>query len=446
MISDDKQEVTLEEIADFQKGFAFKSADFQKVGTKIVKVSNLTLDSIDEDSCICIDNLKASQYLRYELLNNDIVITTVGSWPSNPASVVGKVIRVPAGFNHSLLNQNAVRVRAKKGINQQFLYYLLKSGYFKEYIIGTAQGSANQASITQNDIKAFKYPIPDLVQQEKIGLVLKTIDDKMELNNSINKNLEETAQALFKRWFVDFEFPNENGEPYKSSGGEFEESDWGMIPKGWNIGFLSDILSLNKNSTKAGNHLKNRPYVPIDVIPMHSLSLNSYKSWEEAQSSLITFEKGDILLGAMRVYFHRVAVAPFAGVTRTTCFVLRPKEKSDLGFASLLVFHDDTIKFANSTSQGTTIPYAVWENGLAIMKVVIPASDKRKEFNELINPMLNKFHEILKENIALTHLRDSLLPKLMSGEIRVPFNDEYPISRSFDLPLAAESNAQYSTT
>ena len=133
------------------------------------------------------------------------------------------------------------------------------------------------------------------------------------------------------------------------------------------VGTLKDLLDNIKVSVKAGKDLKGMPYLPIDTIPMKKLGINTYKSWEEAKSSLIKFNKNDILLGAMRVYFHRVVVVPFEGITRSTCFVLRPKNSVDHSFLTLKLFEEDTISYANSMSKGTTMPYAVWENGLADM-------------------------------------------------------------------------------
>ncbi|MGL6120822.1 MAG: hypothetical protein ACRC0V_09980, partial [Fusobacteriaceae bacterium] len=105
--------VKLVEVSEFQKGFAFKSKDFVDIGRKIVKVSNLTDQSIAIDSCVCLPEKSAEKYEKYSLNLDDIIITTVGSWPTNPASVVGKVIQVPKKAETALLNQNAVRVRAK---------------------------------------------------------------------------------------------------------------------------------------------------------------------------------------------------------------------------------------------------------------------------------------------------------------------------------------------
>ncbi len=102
-----------------------------------------------------------------------------------------------------------------------------------------------QVNIAKREIiEGIELEVPEKEEQHRIVNILKSLDDKIELNNAINKNLEEMAQALFKRWFVDFEFPNENGEPYKSSGGEFEESELGLIPKGWRVGILDDLCEM----------------------------------------------------------------------------------------------------------------------------------------------------------------------------------------------------------
>jgi type I restriction enzyme S subunit len=154
-------------------------------------------------------------------------------------------------------------------------------------------------------------------------------------------------------------------------------------------------------------------------MAIKSLVINNYSPSEDAKSSLILFEKGDILLGAMRVYFHRVNYCPFDGVTRTTCFVLRPYQKSELSFFLLYLNQIETIEYANRTSKGTTMPYAVWEDGLAELKFVCPISEITSLFNLSITELLNLISENIKENLELTNLRNFILPKLISGELEI---------------------------
>ena len=316
-------------------------------------------------------------------------------------------------------------MREISGISDNdFIYYLAISDDFRNIAIKSMTGTSGRQRVQMDVLEQTKLLIPPLREQKAIANILSTLDEKIETNNQINEKLEEMAQALFKHWFVDFEFPNENGEPYKSSGGEMVESELGMIPKGWRVVKLKEIIEFIKNSTKPGEQLNNRKYVPIDTMPIKKLILNSYKSYKEAKSSLILFEKYDILIGAMRVYFHRVNLAPFRGVTRTTTFVLRSKSLEDISYNLLLLNMPSTISYADQSSIGSTIPYAVWEGGLGEMLLAQPPIEIRKKFNNVIFPLLEKMILNSQQNIRIQKIRDTLLPKLMSGEIRVPVEEE----------------------
>ena len=163
--------VTLGDYVSTQKGFAFKSKWFVDSGREVVKVSNFTEDSIRPTNLVKISNDLAELYSRYSLSTGDVVIQTVGSWPSNPASVVGKTIRVPKSVDKALLNQNAVKIIPSEELHGGFLYYLLRSEAFKEFIIGTAQGAASQASITLDAIKRYKFLLPQFEIQADIAAV-----------------------------------------------------------------------------------------------------------------------------------------------------------------------------------------------------------------------------------------------------------------------------------
>ena len=121
----------------------------------------------------------------------------------------------------------------------------------------------------------------------------------------------------------------------------------------------------------------------------------------------------------MRPYFHRVNIAPFSGITRTTVFVLRPKEKYYIGFALLYLNLESSVEYANAHSIGSTIPYAVWNNSLEIMPTIIPPKSILIKFNDLIYPLISKIRDTLFENTCLLQIRDLLLPRLMSGKIRI---------------------------
>ena len=207
-------------------------------------------------------------------------------------------------------------------------------------------------------------------------------------------------QALYKSWFIDF-------EPFE-----------GIIPNNWKKGKLKDVLKLKRQSIKVGENTE-LPYLPIDIIPMNTLALTDIKPNEEAQSSLIRFDKDDIIIGAMRVYFHRVVIAPFDGITRTTCFTLSPFLPDYLCFGLLCCNQDSSIEYAQTTSKGSTMPYAVWDGGLGDMNILIPSPDIAQKFNEIVLPMVRQIQNSYFENSNMRMLRDNLLPRLMSGELDV---------------------------
>lgn len=184
------------------------------------------------------------------------------------------------------------------------------------------------------------------------------------------------------------------------------------------MGVLADLVDLRKDSTKAGKRPE-LPYLPIDAIPMKSIGISEFKPNHEAKSSLQLFQRDDIIIGAMRVYFHRVVLAPCEGITRNTCFVLRPKNQLLREYALLTCFQPEAIEYANARAKGSTMPYAVWEGSFEAYPVLIPDESELEMFSKRVSPIIDKLRASFDENGRLAKLRDALLPKLMSGEIDV---------------------------
>ena len=422
--------ITLREVAEFQKGFAFKSKDYTSDGVKIIKVSNLTDDSVDTSQCVCVENDIADKYKdKYNLKTNDIVITTVGSWPTNPASVVGKVIRVPKYADNTLLNQNAVRLRSNSLINQNYMYYLLKDKSFKEYIVGTAQGSANQASITQEDIKNFEFILPSLEEQEKIANILSSLDDKIELNNEMNKTLEEMAQSIFKRWFVDFEFPNEDDQPYKSSGGEMVESELGMIPKGWEVKTIGDLCEVGSSK-----RIFMKEYVEEGIPFFRGKEVIQKSKGENISTELfITKErykeikdkfgvpsKNDILLTSVGTLGipYLVDDEEFYFKDGNLTWFKNFNEEIFRYYVYQWLLSSEGKKSIDEVTIGST-QKALTINALKSMKLVIPSKNTLNKYQGFISSNIENIRENNVQKFNLIDLRDSLLPKLMSGVLKL---------------------------
>ena len=237
----------------------------------------------------------------------------------------------------------------------------------------------------------------------------------------MNVELEAMAKQLYDYWFVQFDFPNENGKPYKSSGGKmvWNEKLRREIPDGWEVVELRSILDNMVQGTLPGNHLRDLPYCPIDEIPIRRMSFAGGKSWEEAQSSLQLYEKKNILIGAMRVYFHRCCISSCPGITRTTTIVLTPRKEEYLSYCYQVCNEERTFEFAIKESNGTQQPYVTW-NSLSKFILPYPKDDRIiKQYCEQTSMIVDL---VLSNEIQcdrLTLLRDSLLPMLMNGQVTI---------------------------
>lgn len=301
----------------------------------------------------------------------------------------------------------ALQIAKPNEVDKKFLYYRLSYTTLKGLNTGAAQ-----PQITIADLQNYRVNLPPLKTQRKIASILSAYDDLIGNNTRRIKIFEEMAQALYREWFVNFCFPGHEHV-------KMVDSPLGMVPEGWTVVTLKDIVNNCREGTTAGEHLSEREYVPIDCLARKSLALQESNSWTEAQSSLILFRKNDILFGAMRSYFHKVTIAPIDGVTRSTCFVLRPKTAEMYSYAVLTANREETVAYASAHSRGATIPYAVWDGSLAEMKVLLPPSSLLKMFDSAIRPMLTLIRSSFLTQRNLRQTRDLLLPKLISGEVEV---------------------------
>jgi type I restriction enzyme S subunit len=295
-------------------------------------------------------------------------------------------------------------------VEPSFLNYFL-NGPHAQGIIHAKTNGATVAHLNMKDVRSMELPkLPPLPTQRRIASILSAYDELIENNQRRIRILEDMARSLYREWFVHFRYPDH--EPIS-----IVDSPLGPIPQGWEVVTLGSLVTYSRQATKPGGHLQERRYVPIDCLPSKSLALLDAKPIEEAQSSLQLFEKRDILFGAMRPYFHKVAIAPFDGVTRTTCFVFKPVRPEWHAFSTMTLFEDSTVSYASTHSQGATIPYAVWKGSLAEMQLVLPPHDLLKRFEASVSPMLTHISQSFFALSNLRRTRDLLLPRLLSGQI-----------------------------
>jgi len=310
------------------------------------------------------------------------------------------------------INQSIISLRTNiKKLNSLFLFYLLSSKY--ETLRNMSDANSIRGSLTCKMFESMEITVPkDVHIQGELSSILYNYDLLIENNSRHIQILEQTAKLIYDEWFVRFKFPGH--EKVKMI-----DSELGKIPEGWKVVKFSDIVDNVKDSVTSEKVAKDLFYLPIDLIPRNSILLTDVAPIEEAQSSLTLFKKEDIVFGAMRAYFHKVIIAPFNGVTRKTCFILRSKNKNLWSYSYLTLFQEKSIEYASQHSNGATIPYAVWDNGLAEMKVILPKNDVLEKFENIVSPILKYAAQTFLRNTNLIKTRDILLPKLISGQIDV---------------------------
>ena len=383
-MKEDWKECKLGDVVSFQNGYAFKSSDFKTEGEyKIVKIKELKdglVKFFDDSSSINID--KNFDYAKYRLDKNDVLFALTGDPVSkqNPLSWVGRV-SLYRSDEKALLNQRTCKVIKSDKIDNLFLYY-----YFRQWenfysLASKATGSASQANISTNTIGDTIIHLPPLATQQKIAQILSSLDDKIELNNKINDNLEQQAQAIFKSWFVDF-------EPFG-----------GVMPEGWRMGKLSDLITV-----KYGKDHKKLEDGSYPVYGSGGIMRYVDKFLYDKESVLIP-RKGTL----NNVFYIN---EPFWSVD--TMFYTEMTKENLAKFVYFFVKGKDL----NSMNAGSAVPSMTTEI-LNAIEVVIPSDEYLEKFENIVSPMFKQIKQCIIENENLASIRDTLLPKLMSGEIGV---------------------------
>jgi len=415
--------VTLGDYVSTQKGFAFKSKWFVDGGREIVKVSDFTEDSICPTNLVKISNDLGEQYSRYSLSTGDVVIQTVGSWPSNPASVVGKTIRVPKSVDGALLNQNAVKIIPSEELHGGFLYYLLRSEAFKEFIIGTAQGAASQASITLDAIKRYKFLLPQFEVQADIAEYLENYDNLIENNNRRIAILEDMAQSLYREWFVNFRYPSLEDNLDADGNPKFIDSPLGQIPEGWEVKSATEAITINPKTklVKEGE----KPFVGMSGLSQGSMVIGDII--EKTGNSGAKFINGDTLFARITPclqngktgYVQFLTAEQPVGFGSTEFIVLRESDDLSSEYIYLLSRSNNFREHAIQSMTGATGRQRVHNDCFASCYLPVPPKELMNEFTKLVKPMFKSIFNLSKRNENLKKQRDMLLPKLISGQIEL---------------------------
>lgn len=305
-----------------------------------------------------------------------------------------------------ILGKSAAYLNVKENFDKGFLKYVLLNDHFQKYIKNNASGTTIK-NVGLALLREYEFQAPvNKIEQSRIASILSSLDDKIELNLQMNKTLESIAQAIFKEWFVDFRFPGFDGELVDG------------LPKGWKKGVLRDICSNIKKSYDPKRAIVDSNYIGLEHIPRKNISLMTWGLSSEIDSQKSIFMIGDVLFGKLRPYFHKVVFAPFNGICSTDILVIRGNENYFKYYSLLYLSSNECIQYANSYSDGTRMPRVNWTS-LSKFPVTIPSEKVLLQFQNIIHPYIERMKNNIFENISLIQLRDTLLPKLMTGKIKV---------------------------
>lgn len=345
-----------------------------------------------------------------KLVPTDTILMTSRA-PIGYLALAGKKVATNQGFKSIICNEEIV--------SPKYLYYLLQNKMDNIKSLGTG---STFSEISGKVVKNIEVSLPNLLNQKRVEKVLDSIDEKIELNQKIIANLEELSQTLFKRWFVDFEFPNEEGNPYKSSGGEMIDSELGKIPSNWKIYKLKDIASHKKETFN--------PKKSEEVTVKH-FSLPAYDNEEQAIEEEVNKIKSNkwiinnncVLFSKMNPDTKRIWLPVIdnkkLNVASSEFVVMESPNNKINSFIYNICLNSQFIDYLKANTTGSTNsrqrvkPTITVNYKLAIEDSIV------KKYSEIITPYMEEMKILRSEIGKLTQLRDTLLPKLMSGELEI---------------------------
>lgn len=360
---------------------------------------------------------KYEELKRFTVKPYDLLISCSGT--------VGRTSIITPKDPKGIISQALLILRPDVNIiNPYYLYYFFQSKKGHNELINRSSGSVQVNIAKRNIIENISIDLPSISNQKKIVDFLSSLDNKINSNKNIIANLEELSQTLFKRWFVDFEFPDENGNPYKSSDGEMINSELGEIPEGWTVKPLKEFIDIIDNRGKTpplDKKIKTHPIIDVKALGGDSrvidykkclkfVSEETYNNWFRSGHP----KKGDTLLstvgsiGEIKMFYYDV------GTIAQNVVSLRSENSY---FTYDLI---NNVKSSFLTFNIGSVQPSIKITHINKIKVVYPSKIVIENYEKMIKKLISDLYVKDLENQKLTQLRDILLPKLISGEIEIP--------------------------
>lgn len=409
------KEYKLKDLFSIEQGYAFKSDKYLETG----KYRLCTLGNITEDNRFKFNDSKAKYYpedfpKEFILEAGDLIIPLT----EQTYGLFGNTAIIPETKDFKfVLNQRVGKIIENKDVvDKLYLHHLLATNVIKTQIESTATGTT-QRNISPDKISDLIAWLPDLSTQKKIADVLSCIDDKIALNNKTNSELENMAKTVYDYWFTQFDFPDANGNPYKTSGGKMEYNQVlkREIPVGWEVGKLSEIANITMGQSPNGESYNENGegtifYQGSTDFGTRSPSIRVYTT------APTRFAKVNDILMSVRAPVGTLNIANTDCCIGRGLAALNSKTKS-ISFL-YCIMRNFQRQFELLDSIGTTFG-SITKDDLFGLQVVIPKQEVIDAFDKIGNEIFEKQSKLNEENEELTKLRDYLLPLLMNGQIEV---------------------------
>lgn len=397
------KEVTLGEITNLvidyrgktplKLGSSWSDSGYRALSAKNIKTGQI----VAEDSIRFVDEELYRKWMKDEVNRGDILITSeapfgqIYYWDSDEKIV---------------LSQRLFDVRLNDEVCHKYVYYFMTSHRYQKDLEGRATGTT-VTGLRQPELLKSTILLPPLSAQRSISSILSSLDRKIELNNKINADLEEMAQAIFKNWFVDF-------EPFKD--GKFVDSELGMIPEGWKVGTLEDIAEITMGQSPAGNSLNE------NGEGMIFYQGSSDFGFRFPSIRVFTTEPKRLAVANSVLFSVRAPVGDI-NVAKEECCIGRgvASIKSKYGHDSYLFYAMKSLhKLFDSFDGEGTVFGSINKKTLSAIQILLPSDGIVEQFNNVASSFDDRIRSLSDENSRLSLLRDTLLPRLMSGELEVP--------------------------
>lgn len=399
---------------------------YKQSGIALIRSQNVYNNSFRKEGLVYLDEATAREMENVAVEREDVLLNITGD-------SVARCCTVPEEILPARVNQHVSIIRTDGGeVNPVFLRYYLTNPRMQATMLSLGESGGTRNALTKGMIEKFLIPKPALVEQTEIARVLSNFDSKIELNQQMNRTLESIGTAIFKHWFTDFEFPNEQGRPYKYSGGAmvYSEELGREIPSGWGADRLGNHSIIKGRIGWKG--LQVSEYVEEGPFIVGGTQLvNNRVNWDECprvpqtrydESPEIMLRRGDILMtkdGTIGKLAFVDEVREPATVA-SGIFVIR--SHSSIINQMYLWNYFKSYAFGSlveSRVEGSVIPH-LYQRDITEMTIVLPTSRIASQFEAAANAIQGRFDANSENSRSLNKMRDFLLPKFMSGKVRVP--------------------------